>query len=341
MSGNENNRPIIIKKKKAGHAGAHGGAWKVAYADFVTAMMAFFLLLWLLNATTEEQRRGIADYFAPMSVSKSNSGGGGVLAGTQIAREGAATSNMSQLAVPLPLPVPPDEETEGEYEGAGDQLQPATKAPETPSLAKLDGASLAKLTPDQIAKLSAGDKAKALAAVEERNFQQVEQQLRQAIQTVPELQPLKDSLVVDRTDEGLRIQIVDQEKYSMFPSGSAQMYDQTQRLLGLVAQAVAQMPQKLSVSGHTDAIPFRRSDGYGNWELSSDRANATRRAMMLAGIPESRFERVVGRADRDPLLADAPNSPRNRRISIVLLREQPLPPGAAPNAAANALGVAN
>jgi chemotaxis protein MotB len=134
---------------------------------------------------------------------------------------------------------------------------------------------------------------------------------------------MAQSLLIDNTPEGLRIQIVDQDRYAMFPLGSAQLYDHTRRMMGLVAQVVQRMPNRIAVTGHTDATPFQGRNNYTNWELSTDRANASRRALMEAGVPQTRINRVVGKADQDPLLTDDPANPRNRRISIVLLREAP------------------
>jgi len=135
------------------------------------------------------------------------------------------------------------------------------------------------------------------------------------------LQDLKDHLLVDQTPEGMRIQIVDQEGESMFPSGSAQMYETTRKLLDLVADAVRQLPQQIAIKGHTDSTPYSGDNGYSNWELSTDRANSSRRALMQAGLPAQRIASVVGLADTEPLTADDPTAAKNRRISIILLRE--------------------
>ena len=156
---------------------------------------------------------------------------------------------------------------------------------------------------------------------EEKQFAAAEFALRQAIQDVPELKNLADNLLIDRTPEGLRIQIVDQEKRSMFPLGSAQMVDNAQKLLALVALVVQKLPNKVSITGHTDAAPYAFGRYYTNWELSADRANASRRELVNDGVPADRIEKVVGLADRDPLVADDPRAASNRRISIVLLRE--------------------
>ncbi len=139
--------------------------------------------------------------------------------------------------------------------------------------------------------------------------------------------------MIDQTPEGLRIQIVDQDRVSMFPGGSGQMYPQTRQLVQQVAKALAKLPNKLSISGHTDGTPFAAGSGRDNWDLSSERANATRRALITGGIDEKRIQDVVGKADRDPLAPDQPGSPRNRRVSMVLLREtQAAPPPGAPPA---------
>src|SRR5690606_22728025 len=141
-----------------------------------------------------------------------------------------------------------------------------------------------------------------------------------------------DNLLVDRTPDGLRIQLVDQDKRSMFPRASAEMYEPARKLMGVVAQIVARLPNKISVTGHTDATPYSKGSGYGNWELSTDRANASRRELLNAGLDESRIARVVGMADREPLVPEDPTSPQNRRISIVLIREAPIEPPVPPAA---------
>lgn len=306
-------QPIIIKRIKKGHAAHHGGAWKVAYADFVTAMMAFFLLLWLLNAVTEEQLQGVADYFAPTTVSKSSSGAGGMLGGKTVG-EGAMASQGTTPSFTLSLPPPSigqggdalTEPKEGAEEGAGagegGQAQGQAQA----------------LTEQQIVQ--------ANAQREQKQFDRAEGALKQAINSIPELRKLADSLMVDNTPEGMRIQIVDQEGMAMFPRGSPDMYGHTRALLDMVARVIKQLPEKVSISGHTDATQFVGQSNYTNWELSADRALATRRALMMSGVPSDRVDRVVGKADTDPLNHDNPSDPRNRRITIVLLRDAQPPP---------------
>jgi chemotaxis protein MotB len=314
------NKPLIIKKvKKVGGGGGHGGAWKVAYADFVTAMMAFFLLLWLLNATTEDQKRGIADYFSPTpGEMRATTGGSGFFRGD------ALTSEGPQIAIPIPT-MSFEERTEegGEEQETEDQID-AEPEPSPPA-ADTQEADTEEAETEEAERM--------LAEREERQFAEAEETLRQAIQDVPELRQLAESLIIDRTPEGLRIQIVDQEKYAMFPRGSAMMHDTARKLMARVTRVVQTLPQKISVTGHTDATPYVSDGGYDNWDLSTDRANSSRRALVEAGLSAERVVHVTGKADQEPLVADDPTSPRNRRISIVLLREQktPLtPPGEAP-----------
>ncbi len=294
----DNTQPIIVKKiKKAAH-GHHGGAWKVAYADFVTAMMAFFLLLWLLGATTDEQKRGIADYFTALAVSNSTSGAGALLGGQSISTPGSLQNKSAMPSVAVKLRA-----TSGASD-AEDELDTGASGAET------DG----KATEEEIRQ--------AMEDREEERFRQAEQELKQAIQENPDLSAMAENLIVDRTPEGLRIQIVDQEGKPMFPLGTARMLDRTRALMAKVAQVIRSLPNKISISGHTDSTKFRgRRAGYGNWELSSERALSSRRALIEGGIPTERIANVAGKAANDPLVPEEPGSARNRRISIVLLRD--------------------
>ncbi|HEY9080795.1 flagellar motor protein MotB [Magnetovibrio sp.] len=289
-------QPIIIKKIKKSGGGHHGGAWKIAYADFVTAMMAFFLLLWLLNAVSQEQLEGIADYFAPTVSSTSQSGSGEILGGTTVAVDGALEDTVSRPTVTMDLPPP-------SAGSGGEAMQ------DEPVQAEVDA-----------------EEAKKKA--EQDQFDKAEKDLKEALETLPEFQQMAQSLMIDNTPEGMRIQIVDQDGLSMFPSGSASMYEHTERVLGLVTEIIKKMPQDIAISGHTDAVPMGGDGTYTNWELSSDRANSARRALLRLGVPEKRIARVVGKAATEPLLPDAPTDAKNRRLSIVLMRgtgEQPTP----------------
>ncbi|MBI2236558.1 MAG: flagellar motor protein MotB [Magnetospirillum sp.] len=294
---------IIIKRVKKVAGGHHGGAWKVAYADFVTAMMAFFLLLWLLNAVTEEQLTGISNYFAPTMASKSASGAGGILGG-QVIGEGAQTSQTSSPSLVQHLP-PSSIGPGGEDLSGGENESSKDKEGMTEQ-----------------------DFRQAQAQREQQKFEKAKEVLQGAIKGIPELQQFQGSMLVDNTQEGLRVQITDTEGLAMFPSGSSAMFGHTRALLDLVGRVVNQLPNKIAITGHTDAIPFRDPSGYTNWELSADRALASRRALLAAGVPESRIDRVVGRAAQDPLEVNDPKGPRNRRISIILMRETDLTPPA-------------
>jgi chemotaxis protein MotB len=269
--------PIVVRKPRREAHAHHGGAWKVAYADFVTAMMAFFLLLWLLNAVSKEQLAGISDYFAPISTHPTTTGGGGLLAGRAVAKKGVFDTESAQP-------------------------QPAIQ--ELPSRSEVSDEEIDELLRER----------------EEEQFHEAERQLRRAIAESPELQGLAKSLLIDNTPEGLRIQIIDQEGLPMFPRGEAEMYPYTRAALELVAKVVQRMPQKIDISGHTDATRFQNENGYSNWELSADRANAARRTLLQFGVPEARIARVAGRAATEPLLVDNPEADGNRRLSVVLLR---------------------
>jgi chemotaxis protein MotB len=291
------NRPIIIKKVKKIAGGHHGGAWKVAYADFVTAMMAFFLLMWLINTSSPEQKRGIADYFAPASVSASTSGSGGILGGTALGNDGA----MQKGSTPL-------------FE------QPTTTA--TSTNAKEDSAQKSEATQASQEAAEA-----AMAEREASEFHQAEMSLRQALQDMPELAELSRNIIVDQTPEGLRIQLVDQEGRPMFDPGSSEPNDRARILLRAAAQVIQALPNRVVISGHTDAAPNPDANN-SNWELSSDRANAARRVIAQAGLGEDRIAQVVGKAGSDPLFPDDPYQAANRRIAIVLQRaSSPLPAG--------------
>ena len=289
-------QPIIVKRIKKG-GGHHGGAWKVAYADFVTAMMAFFLLLWLLNVTTEEQKNSISNYFdhTHPKVSQAQSGAGGVLGGLSVAPQGA----MATTAQPVTSPP-----------ASGVNKRSSDKDPK-------DENTLSNVSRKAI------EKAKAeLRKQEEARFKEAEKKIKDAIEANPELKELSKNLIIDMTAEGLRIQIVDSEGKPMFASGSAEMFDYTRKLLIQVEQVVQAMPNELSIRGHTDSTPYAAGAKYTNWELSSDRANSSRRVMLEAGLPTTRVNNVVGKADTDHIVPDKPTDAKNRRISIILLKEE-------------------
>lgn len=287
-------RPILIKRIKKVTGGHHSSAWKVAYADFTTAMMAFFMLLWLLNVTTEEQREGLADYFAPTSVSSSgSSGAGGILGGTALSRDGSMNSGAVILTMPQPS-------------------QTADGRDEESATGKAEKAEV--------------EWQEVLAEREDLMFEELETELRQAIQEMPDLSALAEHLVVDVTDDGLRIQLIDKDNRSMFKSASAEPYDYAKALLRQIGERVRKVPNRIMITGHTDDLNFSRADGYSNWELSADRANAARRVIRGGGVSEDRFSAVRGKASTEPLLPDQPTRSENRRITILLLREAPVVP---------------
>jgi chemotaxis protein MotB len=300
-------RPIIIKRIKKTGGAHHGGAWKVAYADFVTAMMAFFLLLWLLNAVTEEQKKGIAQYFKPTIAPQNQQSQNAVLNGQPAIMQAVEGASAAQA----------DVEVDDAADDADDNPTPSdSDSDQNPVPAE----------PDQKAEkpVDVKEAQEVVAKAEQQQFEDVKKKIEQQIQQDPGLADLKNNIDIQQTPEGLLIQLLDKEKVSMFPTGSASMNERSQQLLSLVAHVVAPLDNKLSISGHTDATPYRGRADYSNWELSTDRANAARRALVNAGVDGDRIEDVSGRADTDPKVKGDPFSPENRRISIVLLRDKPV-----------------
>jgi chemotaxis protein MotB len=292
-----NDTPIVIKRiKKGGGAGHHGGAWKVAYADFVTAMMAFFLLMWLINTTSPEQKRGIADYFAPASVSKSTSGSGGILAGTALGDKGSKSEGSTSVVQQLAPEAPPNAPQQ-----AGQSSQSASQGATAVDASK-----------------------KEQAAREEEAFESAAQAIRQSMQDMPELAELSKQIMIDKTPEGLRIQLIDQEGRSMFEPNSTKPNDRARLLLRAVSRSIARLPNRISITGHTSATPGKKNPA--DWTLSAARADAAREVIQSAGVDGDRVANVAGKAASDPLYPDDPTLPGNRRIAIVLLREAPVLP---------------
>jgi len=289
--GDEKAPIIVIKKVIKGGGGHHGGAWKVAYADFVTAMMAFFLLMWLLNATTEEQRKGISEYFdpTPMEVSSNTSGAGGVMGGLTVSDVGSRAADVQPIV------------------NNDQQPSPDADKPSNKTDVNVEQAAEAQLRAE-------------LEKREDAKFEQVKEQIEEAIQN-SDLKGLTKNLIIDMTPEGLRIQIVDRDGESMFPTGSAVPYEKTVNLLSSVAGIIKQMPNQISIRGHTDSAPYSMGANYTNWELSADRANASRRVLLKSGIEPKKLSNVVGKADTEHLKPATPLDPQNRRISIILLRD--------------------
>ncbi len=291
--------PIIIKRIKKGEHGHHGGAWKVAYADFVTAMMAFFLLMWLINTTTPEQKRGIADYFAPQSIAQTLSGSGGVLGGRVMGQESARAGGAASV-----------------FQNNSPSAK-ANNSHSTQSGGSQGGASSNQATGAD------GQNGAESASSQNGEFAHAAEAIHQSIKDNPDIAALSHQVVIDQTPDGLRIQLVDEDGRPMFQQGTAVPMPYTRRLLETVAKVVSRLPNRVSISGHTEAKQFTSSSGMTNWELSAARANAGRAILTASGLDSDRIYEVAGKAGAEPLLPEDPNASANRRLSIVLLREAP------------------
>jgi chemotaxis protein MotB len=272
----ENNQPIIIKRVKRYGGGHHGGAWKIAFADFATAMMAFFLVLWLMSSATPEQLVAIAGYFKdPVGFSDSGSpyvidlGGSPEMSPDQ-------TINPEVKSVPAPDRVPIEADTQ---DAAAEQ-------------------------------------------VEQERLEMLLQELQNKVNENPQLQKFKDQILFEITQDGLRIQIMDADNRPMFDIGSARLKPYFEDILLAMADTIKAVPNKISVSGHTDATPYVGNNGFGNWELSSGRANAARRALVAGGYPDPQVARVVGYASSALYDKEHPTNPINRRIDIVVMTKK-------------------
>jgi chemotaxis protein MotB len=297
---------VIVKRiKKSGHGGHHGGAWKVAYADFVTAMMAFFLLMWLINTTTPEQKRGIADYFAPQSIAQTLSGSGGVLGGKVMGEESARAGGAASVFQ------------------KNSPSSPTSKSESTQAQKSQGGATDSQ---DQASNAQNADR--STASSQDGEFAHAAEAIHQAINDNPDLAQLSKQVITEQTPEGLRIQLVDQDGRPMFQQGTSEPMPYTRRLLAEVGKIIDRLPNRVSISGHTEAKPFTGPNGETNWELSAARANAGRALLAAGGLNADRIYEVAGKAGSEPLLPEDPNGSANRRLSITLLREAPpMPPG--------------
>jgi len=332
----EGRRPIIIRREEVVAGGHHGGAWKVAYADFVTAMMAFFLLMWLLNATTEAQRKGLADFFSPSNAtSHASSGSGQPFGGKTPFSDGQAISDRGAEAIqPGTMPIQPDPEADSDQSptpkreagggtdpaatesGGGGQASTASKVPVRADMPAQAGSGLAQ-NPKQMAEAALRAE---LDRRERASFTEAAATIRAAIAADPALADLAKQLIIDQTPEGLRIQLLDADREPMFATGSAAILDRAQAVLRKIAVVLATLHQRVTIAGHTDAAPYAGAL-HNNFELSAARADATRRLLNDAGLDEARIRSVTGNADRDPLLPADPLAAANRRIAIVVLRD--------------------
>jgi chemotaxis protein MotB len=302
----------IIKKEEIIAGGHHGGAWKVAYADFVTAMMAFFLLMWLLNATTEAQKRGLADYFTPtIANTKGSSGSGQPFAGKSPFDDGDAISDKGSLVTMNNNAPPVDVEDDGSDTVAIKTVHSAATDPTGDDAGGRKG------------KTGHQDGAAVAARKQEKAaFQAAAQAMQKAVAADPLLAPLAKQFSIDLTPQGLLIQIRDEDKKPMFASGAAEPNLQAHALLHRLAPILAKLPEPVSIAGYTDGAPYSGT-GKTNWDLSTERANATRRVLSEEGVPDDRIRDVTGHADRDLLLPADPLNAANRRIAILLIRTAP------------------
>jgi chemotaxis protein MotB len=305
-------QPIIIKRVKKGGHTAHGGAWKIAYADFVTAMMAFFLLMWLLGSTTEGDKKGIADYFAaPIKMS--------------LLQSGANTGDSSHVV-----------------KGGGQDFTRNTGQVKR-------GETVAVRSTVNIHQLKAEQMRAEVARLED-----LKRKMEAKIAADAKLSAMSSQILLEMTPDGLRIQIVDADGKPMFASGSPVVQPTMRELLRLIGGLLAEVPNRLTLEGHTDAVPFpavagKHEQGYSNWELSADRANASRRELLAGGLPEDQVLRVQGLAASNPFDRSDPLAAINRRISIVVMTREaeervfrthaPAPTEALPPAPSAAAGV--
>lgn len=278
---------IIVRKIKRVHAGHHGGAWKVAYADFVTAMMAFFLVMWLLGQGTREQKAAVSEYFTNPSMTP----GLATMAPPGQMGPGGASDSAIQLGGAFDLSHGPGKDRHNGPAGSG--------------------GGNGKLSAEQVQAQS--------KALDRARLEELKEQLHAAIEKSQALAPFKDQLLLDLTPEGLRVQIVDKLNRPMFDIGSAHMKSYSQAILRELASFINKVPNKISISGHTDDAPYSRDDQYSNWELSADRANAARRALLGGGMASDKIARVVGLAASVPFDKARPDAPFNRRISIIVM----------------------
>ncbi|MEQ1887997.1 MAG: flagellar motor protein MotB [Alphaproteobacteria bacterium] len=334
---------IIIKKIKKIEGGHHGGAWKVAYADFVTAMMAFFLMLWLLSSTSKEQKEGISEYFSVTMSSSATGGGEGMMGGTSTSTEKSISDGSPSVTMALSAPAPPpasESDTESETPPAGGTLAAELSSADdaAPAVGVGEKTAGGGGAHEMVTSLNAQRTTatpteealnKAIANREMKKFELAEKELKQAISDIPELAQLSGQLIIDHTPEGMRIQLVDEADRPMFKEGTAEPYVRTRAIFKEIAKVINKLPNRIAISGHTDASAFQREDGYGNWELSMDRAMFSRRLLQQSGVPDTRFFEVTGKASTEPLFPEDPYISGNRRISMTMMREEP---ALAPNA---------
>ena len=293
---------ITIKKiMDDGHGGAHGGAWKIALADMMTAMMAFFLLMWLLGASNADQRKSIADYFKPTSHSNVTmgklAGSDGMLGGRSVIDPDGFPFSAKQTS-------------------SLNMVTPRSQGGPTENDPSPNGSDSKESGQD-------GDPGKksAAAAADAANFEKMEKEIKEALAKNPKLDKLKDQVQFARDKDGLRIEIIDKADFAMFGLGTTTMTPRAQALLTEVSKTLAALPNKVAIRGHTDSVQFANTDDRNNWSLSAERAEETRKIIEKKGIPGNRFAKIEGVADTAPYNSNDPKDPRNRRISITVMNQ--------------------
>jgi chemotaxis protein MotB len=289
---------IVVKKIMPGHGGAHGGAWKIALADMMTAMMAFFLLMWILGATNDSQRKSVADYFKPTSHSEITmgklAGSNGILGGKSIIDPDGFPYTAKQSA--------PLERLTPRSEGGPTENDPSPNSE--------NARDNEQVTQDE--------KKKIIEEADKTNFDKLEKEVREQLSQNPKLEKIKDQVQFVREKEGLRVEIIDKADFAMFSLGTTQLQPKAQALIEEISRSLANMPNKLSVRGHTDSVAFANSENRNNWSLSAERAETTRALLEKKGVNASRFAQIEGVADTAPFNPNDPKDPRNRRISITV-----------------------
>jgi chemotaxis protein MotB len=308
-------RPIIRKIiVEDGHAGAHGGAWKIALADMMTAMMAFFLLMWLLGASTEDKKRSVAEYFRPTSHSQivfgELAGSDGLFGGKSIidtdgfpftAKQTAMLERLTPKAQGGPAESFGSSQEENNKDGPSDQDPGKATGSGSPGEGGGTG------TPSQ--------------RQDQENFDKIEKEIKQKLSESKQFENIKDQVSITRDKDGLRIEVIDKADFAMYSSGGAVMGSRAAALMAEVTQSLKPLPNKLSIRGHTDSMGFAPDSMRNNWTLSTERADATRQFMQSQGIGANRFSRIEGVADTNPKVPGNPADPRNRRVSITVLNQ--------------------
>jgi chemotaxis protein MotB len=296
----KNSTLIIRGKHKASHEGhSNHGAWKIAYADFMTALMAFFLMMWLTSATPENVRKGMANYFAPVGNATNITGTSSVLEGGE-SLESIGNLDKIKFEQSIILPTTNYNNSSRKQENS-DSLEESTHPP------------------------SFSNESENMSSIKEQQiFEEAQKTLKEAIKQDPTLQKMSDNILINITSEGLKIEVIDKNGSSMFAIGSKQLLDGMTLILKQIAKVIRALPNQVKITGHTDARPYGTSATYNNWDLSTDRALESRRFLVTSGFPEQRISAVIGKANTELLIPQNPLSSSNRRISILVLRNSPI-----------------